>query len=143
MNKKAFTLIELLVTIGIIGILSSIIFSSIGSLRESARDARRVADIHWFQASMEETRQYISDEYGIVSATAPASISGVQSPSNNSVGDGTYEWHDNTGDPDEFCVYATLEDLSNGQYFVANKFGAGFTNTEPTDVVTCNFQIGG
>lgn len=52
-NKKGFTLIELLVVIAIIGILSSIVISSLSSARRSSRDARRLADIKQISSALE------------------------------------------------------------------------------------------
>ena len=51
--KKGFTLVELLVVIAIIGILSSVVITSLNSARIRARDAKRVSDINQIRLSLE------------------------------------------------------------------------------------------
>lgn len=52
-NQRGFTLIELLVVIAIIGMLSSVVLSSLNSAREKSRDARRLADLKQLQTALE------------------------------------------------------------------------------------------
>jgi prepilin-type N-terminal cleavage/methylation domain-containing protein len=57
-SEKGFTLIELLVVVAIIGILSSVVLSSLNSARAKGRDARRMSDIRQIQNAVE---LYIED----------------------------------------------------------------------------------
>jgi len=52
-NTKGFTLIELLVVVAIVGILSSVVLSSLGLARSKSRDARRAQDIKQIQNALE------------------------------------------------------------------------------------------
>ena len=60
-NQKGFTLIELLVVISIIGLLSSIVLSSLNTARAKARDARRKSDIHSIVTSLYLYREIKGD----------------------------------------------------------------------------------
>ena len=52
-KSKGFTLIELLVVVAIIGILATVIISSLSSARERARDAKRLSDVKTIQTALE------------------------------------------------------------------------------------------
>ena len=53
MNKKGFTLVELLIVIAIIGILATLAVVALQNARQSARDAKRIADIRQIQTALE------------------------------------------------------------------------------------------
>lgn len=67
-RSKGFTLIELLVVIAIIGILASIVLTSLASTQGKARDARRMEDINSIQKAL---ALYLttSGSYPIVTST--------------------------------------------------------------------------
>jgi len=52
-KKSGFTLIELLVVVAIIGILATVVLSSLSNARERARDAKRLSDIKTIQTALE------------------------------------------------------------------------------------------
>lgn len=64
-----FTLIELLVVIAIISLLSSVVVSSLGGARESARDARRISDFNSFRTAV---NLYINQNNGFPGESDPS-----------------------------------------------------------------------
>lgn len=52
-KEKGFTLIELLVVISIIGVLASVVLTSLGNIREEARQAALFVEIRDFQTALE------------------------------------------------------------------------------------------
>jgi uncharacterized protein (TIGR02145 family)/prepilin-type N-terminal cleavage/methylation domain-containing protein len=126
-NKSAFTLIELLVVIAIIGILSTLAVVSLTNARQSARDAKRIADIKQIQTSLElyynDNGQYpatITDSIatsGIVYMqtypTAPTPADGDCTDENNAY---TYEVSgtENSSYSLSFCLGNKTNDLDAG-----------------------------
>lgn len=69
-KQKGFTLIELLVVISIIGLLSSVVLTSLGSARVKARDARRLSDLRQIILALE---LYYSDNDAYPNRNLPLS----------------------------------------------------------------------
>ncbi|MFN3188121.1 MAG: type II secretion system protein [Candidatus Paceibacteria bacterium] len=66
--KAGFTLIELLVVIAIIGILASVVLSSLSSARAAAKDAKIISEIRQFQTALE---LFANANGGLYPADAP------------------------------------------------------------------------
>ena len=142
-NKKGFTLIELLVVIAIIGILSSIVMVSLNSARAKARDAKRQGDLNALQTALQlyadsqDTFKYPSDGSGSFCSVATGGsclnelVTGgyikslPQDPLNT--GSSTYTYY-NAGDDATYCLYAPLENKTNG-YFVCTSGGCETTTS--------------
>ena len=82
-RQRGFTLIELLVVIAIIGILSSVVLTSLGSSRVKAQDAARINFLNQMRNALElyyaDNGQY-PDFRGTTFISAPDIISGLQVP---------------------------------------------------------------
>jgi prepilin-type N-terminal cleavage/methylation domain-containing protein len=141
-SNRGFTLIELLVVIAIIGILASVVLTSLNTGRKKARDARRQSDIRQIALAMEMYYDDGEKYLPISNNTMPTAI-GTYLPSVpvdplNS-GSNVYKTVTNTGDLQKYCIWATLEikDSSNNTvYEVASETGVGETTTAPTGLGT-------
>lgn len=142
--SKGFTLIELLVVIAIIGVLASIVLVSMGGARQSARNAVRKADMRQI-VSAEEMYYGANDDYYTCNGTGadcgaltwPTAISTYMVKTPTDPGTGTpYVWVNNTGNPQQFCAYATLENPV--VYYTASHAGNFQSATLPT-LAACGF----
>jgi len=110
-KNKGFTLIELLVVIAIIGILSSVVITSLNSTRQKARDSRRQTDLRNIQlagiayADDQATFSYdfCDGAGGIGAALATYFPSGAPTDPSSAASYTCYS------DDAEFCINGTLE----------------------------------
>jgi len=65
-SKQGFTLIELLVVIAIIGILSSVVLTSLSSARDKAIAARKISDLRQIETAL----QFYFHDHGVFPASA-------------------------------------------------------------------------
>lgn len=84
MSNRAFSLIELLVVIGIIGVLASVIFPAIGTVREKAKEARTRAELREIATAL----QLYAEDHG---GSYPADVNrGLPNGLEQYIGGGTW-----------------------------------------------------
>ncbi len=106
-NAKGFTLIELLVVIAIIGLLATVVMTSLNSARKKGRDARRVEDINQIKTALElyydSNGQYPTTSQGTAALVSGGFMSVVPTdPQGNA-----YNYR---GTSTDYVLYITLED---------------------------------
>ena len=113
-----------------------LVTTSLDSARETARDARRQADIRQISIVMEIAYDYDSRSYpsgfslaDIQDELAEQALEIPQDPQG-----GAYEWMDNTRSPEAFCAYAELE---GGGFIVASPRGVEELTNEPRTLADC------
>ncbi len=106
-NNKGFTLIELLVVIAIIGLLATVVMTSLNSAREKGRDARRVQDMNQIKQALE----LYYDQNGAYPTTAQGTAvlqsSGFMSAIPNDPQGNAYGYR---GTATDYVLYITMED---------------------------------
>lgn len=138
-KHQGFTLIELLVVIAIVGIVSTVIFTTLQSARDQAKDTGRVGDLRQLRSALEENRSLTTGNYP-TSATIPSVVGDYTVPTNNSENGGYYYWASNVSDPERFCAWSRQEN-SSYNYFVVNEQGSGYATSSPTNVSDCDFFV--
>jgi prepilin-type N-terminal cleavage/methylation domain-containing protein len=76
-TTQGFTLIELLVVMSIIGLLSSIVLSSLNNVRSKARDTKRVQEIRSVEQAL---TLYVLDNNGLLPHSTFSNLSSILNP---------------------------------------------------------------
>lgn len=141
--NKGFTLIELLTVLAIIGLLVVIILAVLQEPRGNARDAKRKADLRSLGTAMElcygDENCESADAYIQYINYTNARVGGIGSfvSSINMPDDPagvSYEWVDNTGDNQTFCIYT---DLENGPMVFVSESGYNDKIADGSDDADC------
>lgn len=148
-----FTLLELLVVIAIISIIASIVFASLNSARQKARDARRVGDLGEIRKAIEI---YITANGRLPGSSGPGNCNGaggcnstgiqpwipgltdeyIAEVSVDPLNSATSRYRYRLSGGDEYELDAPLE----GDYHFGENDG-GNRNTCPSQT-TCRYEIG-
>lgn len=113
--NKGFTLIEILVVIAIIGILASIVFVNVGSVRQKARNVKRLSDIRAyvvaFDVALGENGEYPDpgDIYNYY-CLGDYGVKGSTDPGDSCFNSNYFESEDLNGILDDFIALPASED---------------------------------
>lgn len=118
MNKKAFTLIELLVVIAIIGILSGLVFVSMGGALGTAQDGRRKADVGTLKTALFQYSILNNNTYPVANCNVTESCTALYEAlvpnyiASLPTDPDSESYYTYVSDGDTFTVSATLSDAT-------------------------------
>jgi prepilin-type N-terminal cleavage/methylation domain-containing protein len=149
-KKQGFTLIELLVVIAIIGVLSSVIFVSLGPARKRSRDARRKADLRQINTAMEVCyndnscaggSKYPSTTSGVNTLISIGSIMTKVPVDPVDTSPYQYTWTD--GANEYYCLYVKSESLTDTWFCSSNRGVASKTlgSYTPSNTDCCGVDV--
>jgi len=135
-NKKAkiiITVIAGILIITLVVILPMMVLVAMEGAREAAKDAVRRADMHMI-VTVQEMYYGEHDQYH-QSVNYPPSIPFYMPvmPTDPLTRE-SYEWIDNTGEPQRFCAYV---DLKTNGFYVASHKGTGEVPIKPRTLADC------
>lgn len=144
LNKSAFTLVELLVVIAIIGIISTLAVVSLVNARESARDAKRIADVRQIQTALElyyndagfypltgEIDNSIATGSNIYMQSFPTAPTPADGDCSDEENEYTYTSSDGLNYTLEFCIGSGIGELSGGSKIA---IPGGITNSTSSSI---------
>ena len=130
----AIVIASFVIMLLIIGILSSVVLTSLGGARQAAQDANDIATLSQLQLAL-TIKQDADGKY-------PSAENLAMLKSNNDLflfsGDSnSIEWFDNTEDSSRYCAYVELVDSASGDYYVIDDEGARYLDTRPLTIEDC------
>lgn len=148
--RGGFTLIEMLVVVAVIGLLSSVLLTSLGPAREKARDSRIIQEVNQVR-SLAET--YYSGNYnGLPGVEGSTAIDSIQVEELRKLAQDIQSYGGELvlrrPQPvaNAYVVYSKLNtkvgaepNLLINYYCVDSRGNAGYTTTEPINTYRCNF----
>ncbi len=133
-KNTGFTLIELLVVIAIIGLLSTVVMTSLNSARKKGRDTRRVEDLNTIRQALE----VYYDDNGKYPTALSALTTGGQLPvvpTDPQSGNAYSYAVDSSSNPQSYVLAATLEKTDHQA--LNNDVDGTVYNTSCADPVYC------
>jgi len=149
-QRGGFTLIEMLVVVAVIGLLSSVLLTSLGPARDKARDSRIIQEINQVRALAETI--YNGNYNGLPPVEGVSAIDAIPNEELKRLAKDIFSFggelvlrRPQTA-ATSYLVYSKLNvkvgaepNLMVNYYCVDARGNAGYTTTEPVNTYRCNF----
>lgn len=148
--RGGFTLIEMLVVVAVIGLLSSVLLTSLGPARDKARDSRILQEVNQVR-SLAETL-YNGNYSGLPNVEGITAIESISSEELKKLAKDIQSFGGELvirrplTQPTSYVAYSRMNvkigvepNLVTNYYCIDSRGNAGYTTTEPVNIFRCNF----